>query len=329
MAAQFLDYYKIMGLDRNATDKEIKISYRKLARKWHPDLHPADEKKEAEEKFKKVNEAYEVLRDPEKRVKYDRLGSRWKDGADFNYQHRPGGEGIHFYTGEDAGGFSEFFKQFFGGGMGGFSGTRTRRAVRGQDTESEIALSLEEAYCGARKSLRVADSAVCGACGGNGAQGRSFCPQCGGTGSISREKTLEVIIPPGVSEGSRIRLKQQGGEGLAGAPRGDLYLKVRMRPHPHFRLKDSNVETDIVLRPEQAVLGDKITVPALDGELIVTVPPGSRSGTKLRVRGKGFPRKGGGRGDLYARIIIDIPPDLSAEQKGLYHRLSELGKGGG
>ncbi len=331
---EFLDYYKILGVDRNAAEKEIKSAYRRLARKWHPDLHPADRKAEAEEKFKQINEAYEVLRDPEKRAKYDRLGSRWKEGAGFDYGYRPAGEEVHFSGEGDPGGFSEFFRQFFGGGafgggMGGFGGTRARSAVRGEDAESEIELSVEEAYRGASKSLRVTDSAVCGACAGAGIRDRSFCPQCGGTGSITRQKTLEVKIPPGVQDSSRIRLKEQGGEGLGGAPRGDLYLRVRLRPHPRFQVKGADIETDVVILPEQAVLGGKVTVPTLDGEVNLKVPPGSRSGTRLRLRGKGFPLKSGGRGDQYARVVIDIPPDLSAAQKELYRRLEELGRGGG
>jgi len=339
MATPFVDYYQILNINRKATNKEISAAYRKLARKWHPDLHPADEKKEAEEKFKQVNEAYEVLKDVEKRAKYDRLGSRWKEEEGGAYQqanqYRPGSEESHFYTESDPGGFSEFFKQFFGGGVGGFSSgtggssTHTRKVVQGEDTESEIELSLEEAYHGVSKSLRVNDRAICGSCGGVGIRDRSFCPQCGGTGSITREKILEVKIPPGVRDGSRIRLKEQGGEGLGGAPRGDLFLKVRLRPHPRFRIKDADVETKVVLGPEQAVLGAKVTVPTLDGEVYLNVPPGSRTGTRLRLRGKGFPLQGGGRGDQYARIVIDIPAEVSVEQKEIYRRLEEIGKGGG
>ena len=338
MAAQFRDYYQILGIDRKASNKEISAAYRKLARKWHPDLHPADKKNEAEEKFKEINEAYEVLKDSEKRAKYDRLGSRWKEG-DFDSrrqkQDRSENEGVHFYSDSKEGGFSEFFKQYFGGAFGdfdsgstGFGGARSQGAVRGHDIESEIELTLEEAYHGVSRSLRLDGSAVCSSCGGTGIRGRSFCHWCGGTGSLKKERILEVKIPPGVKDGSRIRLKEQGGESLGGAPPGDLYLKVQLHPHPRFHLQGDDVEAKVVLRPGQAVLGSKVAIPTLDGEVMLTVPPNSFSGTRLRLRGKGFPRKGGGRGDLYARLVIDVPSDLTVEQKDLYRRLEELHEGG-
>ena len=339
MSVKFQDYYELLGVDRKATDKEIKAAYRKLARKWHPDLHPAAEKKEAEEKFKRINEAYEVLKDPEKRERYDRLGSRWKDGQDF--QGAPGADGVHYYSSGDfggggfegnfEGGFSDFFNAFFGGGAartgrGGFS--TQRGPVRGEDLESEIELTLEEAYQGVTRSLRVSGSNVCPGCSGTGTRDRSFCPQCGGTGSVPDEKTLDVKVPAGVKEGSRIRLKGQGGSGLGGAPKGDLFLKVRLRPHPKFKLNGSNIEADLVIRPEQAIFGDRVPVDTLDGKVNLKVPPGSQNGNKLRLRGKGFPAKNKSRGDQLVRLVIDIPKDLSSEEKELYGKISELRKGG-
>ncbi|MGM0688087.1 MAG: DnaJ C-terminal domain-containing protein [Bacillota bacterium] len=338
MAVKFQDYYELLGVDRKATDKEIKSAYRKLARKWHPDLHPAAEKKEAEEKFKKINEAYEVLKDPDKRKRYDRLGSRWKDGQDF--QGQPGANGARYYSsdgfggggfeGSFEGGFSDFFNAFFGGGAGtGRSGrTAQRGPVKGEDLESEIELSLEEAYHGVTRSIRVSGSSVCPECGGTGTRDRSFCAQCGGTGSIPEEKTLDVKIPAGVKEGSRIRLKGQGGGGLGGAPKGDLFLKVRLRPHPVFKLKDIDIEVDAEIRPDQAVFGDRIAVQTLDGKVNVKVPPGSRSGNKLRLRGKGFTGKNKTRGDQYVSLVINTPPDLREEEKELYKKLHDLRKGG-
>ncbi len=339
MAVKFQDYYELLGVDRKATDKEIKAAYRKLARKWHPDLHPAAEKKEAEEKFKKINEAYEVLKDPEKRKRYDRLGSRWKDGQDF--QGAAGANGTRYYTANDfagggfeggfEGGFSDFFNAFFGGGAAGtrHSGrTAQRGPVKGEDLESEIELSLEEAYRGVSRSIRVSGSSVCPGCGGTGTRDRSFCAQCGGTGAIPEEKTLDVKIPAGVKAGSRIRLKGQGGGGLGGAPKGDLFMKVRLRPHPVFRLKGNDIEIDAEIRPDQAVFGDRIPVPTLDGKVNVKVPPGSRSENKLRLRGKGFPDKNKTRGDQYVRLVINIPPDMSEEEKELYKKLHDLRKSG-
>lgn len=335
MKTAFQDYYKILGVEKNATAKEIKSAYRKLARKWHPDLQPADKKKTAEEEFKRINEAHEVLSDPEKRAKYDRLGSRWKEGDEFSYQQQPGGEGGSSYSSGDfegfggTGGFSDFFEQFFGRGGGGFRAARAgREAVRGQDIESEIELTLENAYQGVTRALRISGGAVCEGCAGTGVMDRRFCSRCGGTGTVPQEKTLDVKIPAGVQEGIRIRLKGQGGEGLGGAGRGDLYLKVHLLPHPLFRLSGSTVESDLSLRPEQAVLGDKVTVPTLDGPVTVTVPPGSRSGAKLRLREKGFPLKAGGRGHHLVRVQIDIPAQISDIEKELYQKLSELSKGG-
>ncbi len=351
MSVKFQDYYEILGVDRNASEKEIKSAYRKLARKWHPDLHPAGEKEKAEEEFKKINEAYEVLIDPEKRKRYDQLGSQWKSGQDFSgfQQGQPGMDGVHFYTSGDfgsggfedvfGGGFSDFFKMFFGEGAAagatgaagrtGRAGRRAQRGpIKGEDVESEIELSIEEAYKGTTKSIRVSGSAVCAQCGGAGTSGRGFCPQCGGTGSVPDEKTLDVRVPPGVKEGSRIRLKGQGGSGLGGAQKGDLFLKVRLKPHPKFRLKGNDIETDAVIRPDQALFGDKIPVDTLDGKVNLKVPPDSRSGNKLRLRGKGFPGKNKSRGDQYVRLVIDTPPDLTGEEKDLYKKLYDMRKSG-
>lgn len=341
MAVKFQDYYELLGVERSATEKEIKSAYRKLARKWHPDLHPAAEKKEAEEQFKRINEAYEVLKDPDKRARYDRLGSRWKDGQEF--QAPPDMEGFRFYRSDGygggfeggfEGGFSDFFNMFFGGqaqaAAGGGRNPRSaqRRTARGEDLESEIELTIEEAFDGATRSIRVGGSAACPGCGGTGNQGQSFCARCGGTGTIQENKTLDVKIPAGVRDGSRIRLKGQGGSGLGGGPKGDLFLKVKLRPHPHFKLKENDVEAEAVIRPDQALFGDRIPVRTLDGPVNVKVPPGSRNGSRLRLKGKGFIDKNNSRGDQYVRLIIDLPADLSEEEKNLYKELHELRKGG-
>jgi curved DNA-binding protein len=338
MSVKFQDYYELLGVERSATEKEIKSAYRKLARKWHPDLHPAAEKKKAEEQFKRINEAYEVLKDPEKRARYDRLGRRWKDGQDFQAPpdmdggvrfYSSGGFGSSGFNGNFEGGFSDFFNMFFGGQApsGGRSGrSAQRRSARGEDLESEIDLSIEEAFTGVTKSLRVGGSAVCPGCGGSGIKEQNFCQKCGGTGSIPDEKTLDVKIPAGVREGSRIRLKGQGGSGLGSGAKGDLFLKVKLRPHPHFRLKENDVEVETIIRPEQAVIGDRIPVKTLDGQVNVKVPPGSRSGSRLRLKGKGFIDKNNNRGDQYVRLRIDLPSELSAEEIELYKKISALRK---
>lgn len=327
MSVKFQDYYEILGVGREATEKEIKAAYRKLARQWHPDLRPPAEKAAAEEKFKRINEAYEVLKDPEKRSRYNQLGEQWRDGQDFRAS--PDMEGVRFYRdGEPVsgfeGGFSDFFEILFGGATARGQGFRRSAAVRGEDLESEIALTIEEAYRGVAKTIRVSGSELCAACRGTAVQGDSFCPRCGGLGAVSKEKTLEVKIPPGVREGSRIRLKGQGGAGLGEGGPGDLFLKVRLLPHPAFRLAGADIESDVLLFPEQALLGDRVTVQTLDGPVTVTVPPESGAGKKLRLRGKGYPDGPKGRGDHYVRVVVDIPRNPGQSEKELYQQLYHL-----
>lgn len=334
MAVQFQDYYEILGVKRDADDKAIKAAYRKLARKWHPDLHRGKKQEEAEEKFKQINEAYEVLSDSEKRSKYDRLGANWRAGD--NFDAPPDMDGVHFYTGsnfnpEDLGGFSDFFATLFGQSRGrqpftGRHGGYEEASRRGQDIESSMELSLEDLYNGGTKSLRLSTSVLCSNCQGIGITGRSICTRCGGTGGVPEQKTLEVKIPSGIGEGSRIRLKGQGGEGFGGGARGDLYLKVHVLPHPAFSLQGSDLETEIVIRPEQAVLGDKVQVPTLEKTLMVNVPPGSHNGQRLRLKGRGMPTRDGQKGDLYARLKIDIPREMSEEEKDLYNKIQDIRK---
>lgn len=334
MAVKFQDYYETLGVSRDADLKKIKAAYRKLARQWHPDLHSGSDKEIAEEKFKQINEAYEVLSDNEKRSRYDRLGENWRHGDMFAPGSDPGAGGGYYYTSGDfdeagLGGFSEFFETLFGRQSGRQAerpfGTGPRR---GLDVESRLDITLEEAYRGGDRTAAFSQESICPRCQGQGRIGRSFCSQCGGTGITRQEKKLEVKIPAGISDGSRLRLKGQGGEGIDGGPRGDLYLKVHIRPHPVFTLKRSDLESEVTIRPEQAVLGDQIEVVTLDGKVQVTVPPQSHTGRKLRLKGKGMPTRAGQRGDHYLRLKIDIPAHLESEEKGLYARLAELrGKG--
>jgi curved DNA-binding protein len=329
MSVSFQDYYEILGVKRSATGKEIKTAYRKLARKWHPDLHTSKDKDMAEEKIKQINEAYEVLSDKEKRAKYDQLGQNWRDGQEF--RPPPDTEGFQFRTGASGGdsGFSDFFESLFGGGSPYGRPSRTaRRAgpVHGQDIESELELSLEESYHGGEKSLQFTTREACQDCGGTGIINNTFCRRCGGTGATSGARTLAVKIPPGVHNGSRIRLKGQGGEGSGGGAKGDLYLMVKLLPHSVFKVRGDDLETEVILRPEQAVLGDQVSVPTLDGPVLMKVPPGARAGKRLRMRGKGLPHHKG-RGDEYVVVRIDIPEHLTAEEEKLYQDLASLRKG--
>lgn len=333
MAVHYQDYYKLLGVERDADAKKIKAAYRKLARKWHPDLHTGQDKVEAEEKFKQINEAHEVLSDPEKRSKYDRLGSNWRAGEQFTPP--PDTDGVYYYSTSDfapgdMGGFSDFFASLFGGAgkKSGFQGADFGggygRPIRGEDMESRIDLSLEEAYHGGVRSFSVSTASVCPDCHGQGLQGRGFCPRCGGTGSLPEQKSLQVKIPAGIYEGSRIRLKGQGGQGMGGGPRGDLHLKVHILPHPTYKVNGHDLEAEIDILPDQAVLGDRISVPTLDGSITMTVPPGTHNGQRLRVKGKGMPTKANQHGDLFVKLKIDIPKKLTEEERELYGRIRDI-----
>lgn len=329
MAVSFRDYYETLGVSRDADEKKIKSAYRKLARQWHPDLHSGKDKEAAEEKFKEINEAYEVLSDPDKRAKYDQLGSNWRNGD--NFDPGSGMGGTYYYSGDfsgaDLGGFSEFFNSIFGGYRNSNQRGRDfyQGPVRGQDIDSAVELTLEEAFQGGVRSLRMNTSSICPDCQGSGIiKQRNICSRCAGTGSIPDTRTIEVKIPKGVYEGSTIRLKGQGGEGISGGPRGDLYLKVHLKEHPVFQVKGRDVEMEVTIRPDQAVMGDKVAVPTLEGNVNLTIPANSRSGQRLRLKGKGLPAAQGTSGDQYVRIRIDIPADMKDQEKDLYRQIRAL-----
>jgi curved DNA-binding protein len=328
MAVKFQDYYEVLGVSRDANEKVIKTAYRKMARKHHPDLHTAGDKAVAEEKFKKINEAYEVLSDPDKRKKYDRLGENWQAGEDFRPHQNM--DDMHFYSsaGQDSG-FSDFFDTLFGGqrpGFDAFGGQgRARRAPqRGRDVEAELTLTLDEAYRGGEKTIQLSVTDTCTTCGGSGVRGNNFCPGCAGSGQIQSPRTLTVKIPPATRDGTKIRLRGQGG-GEAGV-RGDLFLKAKLLPHPVYSVDGDDLEAKLVLTPWQAVLGEKVSAPTLDGTVTVTIPPGTRAGKKMRLRGKGLTKKDGGRGDQYLVVVIDVPQSPSEEELALYRQMAEAHK---
>jgi curved DNA-binding protein len=324
MPVKFRDYYEILGLPRTATDKDIRKEYRKLARQYHPDVNPGDHS--AEEKFKEINEAYQVLSDPEKRRKYDELGPNWQAGSEFTPP--PGWEGggrtgfrdfsDAFGDGGSQGGFSDFFESLFG--RGGRAGTFRSR---GEDIRAEIGLTLDEAHRGGVRRISFRAAETCAHCGGTGAKNDKACPTCRGTGVVYRPKSLEVTIPAGVRDGSTIRLAGQGEPGVNGGPTGDLLLRVRLEAHPHFHVvDDGDLELDLPVAPWEAALGAKVTVPTLDGKVEVTIRAGTEGGRKLRLRGQGLNRRGGGRSDLYVRVRIVNPPKLTAREKELYQKLA-------
>jgi DnaJ-class molecular chaperone len=325
MAVKFRDYYEVLGAPHAATADEIKKRYRKLAHKHHPDVNPGD--KTAEDRFKELNEAYEVLSDPEKRRRYDQLGQNWKGGADFTPP--PGWNGAPVDSEDNhgaeysAGDFSDFFESIFGGGRG----AHARRggagfARRGSNVEAEISLTLEEAHHGATRKLSLEAIEICPDCGGTGSKNDKACAGCRGKGSVHRPRTLEVDVPSGVRDGTVIRLAGQGGAGANGAPPGDLYLRVALAPHRLFNIVGDDVQIQLPISPWEAALGTKIEVPTLDGPVKTTIPEDSQGGRRLRLRGQGLKRRHGGRGDQYLQLKIVIPPKISAREKELFEKLA-------
>ncbi len=313
MAVQFRDYYETLGVSKTASEDEIRSAFRKLARKYHPDV--AKDKKTAEEKFKQINEAYEVLSDPEKRRKYDQLGENWNQPGGFQPPPRWGGGqpgGFRWGSGENGGvefefggtGFSDFFEAFFGGGRGrsafGGFGQRGTMAERGSDVEADIMVTLEEALHGSTRqvSLRRAGS--------------------------KKTETYQVKIPRGVREGQRIRLAGQGEAGERGGKSGDLFLRVRLARHPDFSVEGSDLVHEVKIAPWQATLGDQLIVPTLEGSARLKLPAGTQGGQRFRLRGRGLPGVSGQRGDLYVVAQISVPKKLSEREREIWEQLAQL-----
>jgi curved DNA-binding protein len=297
---KYKDYYKILGVERSAGEDEIKKAYRRLARKYHPDV---SKEANAKEKFQEASEAYETLRDKEKRAAYDSLGSGFRPGQDF----RPPPDWFDRFGGgrsEDLGGvdLSELFESLgaFGRatGFGRRGGAQRGRSMAfpGEDYEVPVRLTLEEAYRGAERAVQL--------------DGRSFTAR----------------IPRGATDGQRLRLRGKGGAGLNGGPPGDLYLQIHLEPHPLFRASGHDLDLDVPLAPWEAALGAQIEIPTMEGRVTVKVPPGSKAGQKLRLAGKGLPKPGGGAGDLYAVLGIAVPASLTAREKQLFEELRETSR---
>jgi curved DNA-binding protein len=317
---EYRDYYKTLGVDRNASEKEIKRAYRKLAREFHPDVNPDD--KQAEERFKEINEAYQVLSDPEKRTKYDQLGANWqqwqrmgRDPGSFDwsqwYGGAPGGVRVEWsgdigdLFGGGAGAFSDFFRTIFGG-MGGagtaggpFGRAAGQRTTRGQDMEAQVEITLEEAAQGATRVLER--------------DGRR----------------IRVKIPPGARSGSKIRVTGKGSPGYGGGPPGDLYLNITVKPHPIFRRDGNDLRCNVDVDLYTAVLGNEVQVPTLNGNVSLKIPAGTNSGKTFRLRGKGMPdpRKPKQHGNLLATVQIQVPEKLNARERELFEELASLRKG--
>jgi DnaJ-class molecular chaperone len=322
----YKDYYKILGVSKEATTDEIKKAFRKLARKYHPDVNPGDKK--AEEKFKEINEAYEVLSDSEKRKKYDTLGPNWQEqfGPQFNrrtYTYRT--SPMDFDTGS---GFSDFFEALFGRStMGGMGGTRTQESFRrrvGDNIEQPVEVTLQEAYAGGSRTFNIQSTEVCSACRGTGEINGRICATCGGQGMLTNTKRIQVKIPAGVDTGSKIRVAGEGQPGIGGGPRGDLYLVISVKPDPQFERKGDDLYTDIEVDLLTAILGGEVPVPLPDGrKLMLTIPPETQNGRTFRLTGKGMPRlRGEGNGTLFARVKVVLPMHLTSEEKGLFEQLA-------
>ena len=313
MPVAFRDYYETLGVSRDASEEDIRRAYRKLARQYHPDV---SKEPDAEDRFKEVAEAYEVLRDSEKREKYDRFGANWRAGQDvsgaegfsgYGFGGEGGGggfgDGVRVELGE-GGDFSDFFEGIFGrrgggrttgfDGFGGFGGGGF--STRGADHEAGLDLSLEEAARGGKRRITIG--------------GRDF----------------EVDIPAGVRDGQRIRLAGEGGEGSGGGPSGDLFLRIRLRPHPRFAVDGHDLYVELPVTPWEASLGAEVPVPTLDGTTRVKVPPGSSSGRRLRLRGQGLPEGRSGTGDLYAIVEVEVPKEPTKKERELFEQLASESK---
>ena len=361
MAENKRDYYEVLGVSKGASEEEIKKAYKKLARKYHPDMNPGD--KEAEEKFKEVNEANEVLSDPEKKARYDQFGFA---GVDPNYGAGAGGAG-GFGGGFDFGDLGDIFGSFFGGGFGGGQRRNPNAPQRGESIRASVSVSFTDAAFGCEKSVTLERSEMCGTCKGNGCApgttpevcpdchgtgtvqvrrqtpmgvfasngpcrkcggtGRLIhqpCPDCRGGGTVRKRKTIQVTIPAGIDHGQTISLRGQGNAGKNGGPAGDLLITVMVQPHDLFRRDGVDVFCEAPITFTQAVLGAELEIPTIDGKVKYSIPEGTQTGTVFRLKGKGIPvLNGRGRGDQYVTVTIETPRNLNKEQKEALRKFSE------
>jgi len=360
MAENKRDYYEVLGVSKGASEEEIKKAYKKLARKYHPDMNPGD--KEAEEKFKEVNEANEVLSDPEKKARYDQFGFA---GVDPSYGAGAGG-GAYSAGGFDFGDLGDIFGSFFGGGFGG-TRANPNAPQRGESLRTSVTISFEEAAFGCEKEISIerveqcdtcrgtgcergrtaevcpdcrgtgvvqqrrqtplgfmSTSAPCGRCGGKGRIIHQPCKACHGSGQLRRRKTLKVTIPAGIDNGQTISLRGQGNAGRNGGPAGDLLIVIAVRPHEIFRREGTSVLCEAPITFTQAVLGAELEIPTIDGKVKYSIPEGTQSGTTFRLKGKGIPGLNGrARGDQYVTVYIETPRNLNREQKEALRKFSD------
>ncbi len=344
----FKDYYQVLGVGRDADEKAIRNAFRQRAKELHPDVNRDDPR--AEERFKDLNEAYEVLSDSGKRKLYDQVGEDWQRYRDAGYSAEDvarrgaanqaagqnygtwytGSDGdFTFESGDTGGPFSDFFKTLFGNQQPGAGRTRatSNRPRRGEDLELTATITMEEAANGARRRVTVSAPETCSLCHGSGEVRGTTCPRCDGTGEVKSTKELEVSIPKGVRTGSRVRVSGQGGPGVNGGPNGDVYLVIKLVPHHRFEREGDDLSETVRIPLYTAILGGEVVVPTLGKDLALTIPPGTQPGRVFRLRGKGLPNlesRGSVSGDLLVKAEIDLPQNLSDEEKDLFARLRAL-----
>ena len=325
------NYYDLLGIKKNATEKEVKQAYRKLARKYHPDVNPGDKASEA--KFKEINEAYEVLSDKENRKKYDKYGDKWQHAEQFEqaaqqqgqyWDFAPGGGGSTFsFSGGDVGDLEGIFEGLFGGGRGG-SFRRQARPRRGQDLESPVEVTLEEAYHGTTRTISLQSGEPCTACQGTGYIQNVPCSVCRGSGVAASVKRLEVKIPAGVQNSSRVRIAGKGQPGYSGGSSGDLFLKVTVKPHAQFERHGNNLHVNVPVPLKDALLGGEVQVPTPKGKLALKIPAETQNGKVFRLSGQGMPHLGKStRGDLLAKVNVVLPTKLTEKEKEFFRHFGE------
>jgi DnaJ-class molecular chaperone len=331
------DLYEVLGVKRDASEKEIRSAYRKLARKYHPDVNPGD--KQAEATFKKINAAYEVLSDAEKRKKYDKYGANWEHADEIEKMQRERASAGQWYrttqqsraggTPSGGAGGGSRTPDFDLGDLGDIFGNIFRQrqpaARKGEDIDYPLDVSLEEAFQGTTRVLTLQMTEPCVGCNGTGMAGDAICQVCDGAGFSSRPRRLEVKIPAGVKSGSRVRIAGEGQPGTGGAAKGDLFLKINVLPNERFERKGDDLHEEIGVPLYDALLGGEVEVPTMTGRVMLKIPAGTQNGKTIRLGGKGMPKLGGsGSGDLYARVRVVLPTDLSPRERELFEQLRGL-----
>jgi molecular chaperone DnaJ len=330
------NFYEALSVARNATEKDIRTAYRKLARKHHPDVNPNDHGAEA--RFKEINAAYEVLSDPDKRKKYDKYGDRWemadqieeaqkRQSAGSWARQGPNGGMYTDMSGGGGGDFGSIFDSLFRRDRGGPAGRQGNR--RGQDIETPVEISLEEAYHGTARTLSLQSQELCPTCSGTGEVAGAVCHTCDGAGQILRPRRLEVKVPAGVKTGSRVRVAGEGRPGMGGGTAGDLYLVVTVQPNSRFERKGDDLSIEVPVDYIDAVLGGEVEVPTMTGRVALRVPELTQNGRQIRLKGKGMPVLGapGKSGDLFVRVRIQLPEALTPEERSQFESLRELRSG--